>query len=266
MPPPIISPFSIPPSGIVPRIGRVVRRSNIPNEQGFHPWSEYQIEPIQEQPFIIRSTDPTHPVLDAFVDPIGLATSYPIDLGLRWVYEHPDNHTVHIVYARDTQLRWTEVVAGVRSGVVPERYVPEVGSDGARNGPMTREWFLDMASQFTITEEGVLLKNNRKVCQDATDFEWKAMIMLPQQIGDINWSLYTPERLVNLVRDTFDLWHLDSLVRASAVLEHYNSIPYFSHLSHFSIKDTTTLFEILHNSPPSSVSSIDSSRDSGVGI
>ncbi|KAF9059134.1 hypothetical protein BDP27DRAFT_1431789 [Rhodocollybia butyracea] len=131
---------------------------------------------------------------------------------------------------------------------------------------MTREWFLDMASQFTITEEGVLLKKNRKVCQDATDFEWKAMIMLPQQIGDINWSLCTPERLVNLVRDTFDLWHLDSLVRASAVLKHYNSIPYFSHLSHFSIKDTTTLFEILHNSPPSSVSSIDSLRDSGVGI
>ncbi|KAF9064530.1 hypothetical protein BDP27DRAFT_1425731 [Rhodocollybia butyracea] len=250
MPPPIISPFSIPPSGIVPRIGRVVRRSNIPNEQGFHPWSEYQIEPIQEQPFIIRSTDPTHPVLDAFVDPLD--------------WQQVIQST--LVSDGDTQLRWTEVVAGVRSGVVPERYVPEVGSDGARNGPMTREWFLDMASQFTITEEGVLLKNNRKVCQDATDFEWKAMIMLPQQIGDINWSLYTPERLVNLVRDTFDLWHLDSLVRASAVLEHYNSIPYFSHLSHFSIKDTTTLFEILHNSPPSSVSSIDSSRDSGVGI
>ncbi|KAF9042677.1 hypothetical protein BDP27DRAFT_1434976 [Rhodocollybia butyracea] len=243
MPSPTVSLFSIPPTGTIPRIGRAVQRSNTPDKQGFHLWSEYQIESIQDQPFIIRSMNQSHPVLDAFVDPIGLSTSYPIDLGLRWVYQNPEMRTVHIVYARDTQLRWTEVVAGARSSIVPDRYV----------------------SEFVVTMDGKLLKGNKEVCQDATDFEWKAMIMLPQS-KDINWPLFTPERLVNKVCQTFGMWHLDSFVRASAVLEHYNSIPYFSHLSHFSIKDTTTLFEILHNSPSSSVSSIDSSRDSGVGI
>lgn len=160
----------------------------------------------------------------ALVDEFGTVSSQPIDLSLRYVFQDPDDGQTKVLYVRDTELRWTEIVAGVRSHVVPARYVSQM-SIGVKWGPMTREWFLDMVSQFTVSDSGVLLREGLEVCQVWDDFEWKVYAVLPTIVGDdFRLEYFTPERLVQAVRTHCKVWHLDSLIRASSILYHFNSV------------------------------------------
>ncbi|KIK50809.1 hypothetical protein GYMLUDRAFT_65132 [Collybiopsis luxurians FD-317 M1] len=161
---------------------------------------------------------------DVLVDESGVLASFPMDLVLRWLYQDPDMGGSKVIYARDTELQWTEIVVGARSGIVPGRYVEELSDNGMRRGPMTRQWFLDMVSQFEVTAEGSLLRDGLEVCREAEDFEWKVFAVLPADLGDIDFALYTPERLVHLVRQHTGLWHLDSFNRAQAILHHFNTV------------------------------------------
>ncbi|KAJ3745977.1 hypothetical protein DFH05DRAFT_1458363 [Lentinula detonsa] len=88
---------------------------------------------------------------------------------------------------------------------------------------MTREWFLDMVSQFLISKEGKLQRDGLDVAQIWEDFEWMATAMLPT-VKEVNLTLYTPERLVKDVREAFHIWHLDSMNHASALISQFNSI------------------------------------------
>lgn len=147
-----------------------------------------------------------------------------MDLALRWVFQNPDDGSTEVLYARDTELRWTEVLAGCRAGKVPPCYVPRVSDDGVIHEPMNREWFIDMYLQFQVSPQGTLLREGLEVCCDPTDFKWKAVVMLEQVHGELDFGLFTPERLVDAVRSTFRMWHLDSYNRASAILYHFNSV------------------------------------------
>lgn len=213
--------FSIP--RVPVRLGRHLRRSNTYDTYGFHPWSEYSIQEVHTDCFMFKSLPPES-LGDSLVDHCGLAMSFPGDLAMRWVFQNPDNGDTEVIYAQDTELWWTEVLAGARSGVVPARYVPEIAEDGSRQGPMTREWFLDMVSQFTVDYAGRLMRDGLEVCKDYNNFEWKAIIMLDHKIVDLDLAYYTPEHLVNAVRKAFGLWHLDSFNRACAVLNSFNAV------------------------------------------
>ncbi|KAJ3979159.1 hypothetical protein F5890DRAFT_1559099 [Lentinula detonsa] len=180
-----------------------LRRSNIPDIHGFHDWAEYQLQPIHSTPFLHPSTLYLG-LTDAFVDITAIVTRFPRDLCLRWVFQDPYSGNAKVLYGQDTELRWTEIVAG------------------ARSGPMTREWFLDMVSQFSVSKEGKLQRDGLDVVQIWEDFEWMAMAMLPT-VKDVDLTLYTPERLMKDVRETFHVWHIDSMNRASALISQFNS-------------------------------------------
>ena len=77
------------------RLGRRLRRSNAPDKYGFHPWSEYTIAPIDVDTFRTLYTTNT-----ALVDEIGTVSSKPIDLGLRYVFQNPDNGETKVLYIR----------------------------------------------------------------------------------------------------------------------------------------------------------------------
>ncbi|KAJ3792805.1 hypothetical protein GGU11DRAFT_760460 [Lentinula aff. detonsa] len=202
--------------------GFPLRRSNIPNPYGFHDWSEYTITIAHSVPFLHPSTL-HYGDTDAFVDVTGIVSTFPRDLCLRWTFWDPNSGDTKVLYGRDAELTWTEVVAGVRYATIPARYVPEVADDGTTYGPMTEEWFLDMVSQFTVSTEGKLLKDGLEVCQIWEYFEWMATVMLHTQ-KDVNLALYTAERLVYDVRNEFSVWHLDSFNRATALIAQFNSV------------------------------------------
>ncbi|KAJ3779761.1 hypothetical protein GGU10DRAFT_381830 [Lentinula aff. detonsa] len=188
-------------------------RSNVPDPYGFHDWSEYTIHVVYSVPFLHPSTL-HYGNTDAFVDVTGIVSTFPRNLCLCWMFWDPNSGDTKVLY---------EVVAGVRYATIPARYVPEVADDGTTCGPMMKEWFLDMVSQFTVSTEGKLLKDGLKVCQIWEDFEWMATVMLPTQ-KDVNLTLYTAERLVYDVRNKFSVWHLDSFNRATALIAQFNSI------------------------------------------
>jgi len=98
-----------------------------------------------------------------------------------------------------------------------------LGENGTIQGPMTREWFLDACSLFTVSGEGKLLKDGLEVCQIWEDFEWTATVVLPTR-KEVDLAFYTPERLVQDVREVFGMWHLDSYSRACALIDHFNLI------------------------------------------
>ncbi|KAJ3991046.1 hypothetical protein F5050DRAFT_1813056 [Lentinula boryana] len=198
-----------------------LRRSNIPDIHGFHDWAEYQLQPIHTTPFLHPSTLYLG-LTDAFVDITAIVTSFPRDLCLRWVFQDPCSSNAKVLYGRDTELRWTEIVAGARSGIVPARYVTRIAPDATLRGPMTREWFLDMVSQFSVSKEGKLQRDGLDVVQIWEDFEWTATAML-LTVKNVDLTLYTPERLVKDVRETFHVWHIDSMNRASALISQFNS-------------------------------------------
>ncbi|KAE9387218.1 hypothetical protein BT96DRAFT_948530 [Gymnopus androsaceus JB14] len=199
---------------------RRIRLSNSHDSAGFHPWSDYlATQNRNEQPFIWRRE-----VSSVFgvVDEIGTVTTYPADLTLRYAFKHPTTGIQKVLYVRDPELRWSEIVASVRSDIVPARYVPAVGEEGEKRGPMTEEWFRNMVKQFEVTG-GRLLRRGLEVCEQVEDFEWKVYAMLPTVVDDFDLGNFTPETLVECVRDNFHVWHLDSLNRASAILSDFNS-------------------------------------------
>ncbi|KAJ3749854.1 hypothetical protein DFH05DRAFT_1517965 [Lentinula detonsa] len=204
------------------RIGFPLRRSNRPNSRGFHDWSEYNMQNIYSSPFVHPSTL-NFGKTDAFVDITGLVSSFPHDLCLRWTFQDPNSGETRVLYGRDTELKWTEVLAGVRSGIVPAQYVSRSDPNGTPCGPMTHKWFLDMVSQFTVSIDGTLLREGLKMCQIWEDFEWMATVMLPKE-KEVDFALYTAERLVLDVRNMFNVWHLDSFNRASALIARFNSL------------------------------------------
>ncbi|KAJ3991200.1 hypothetical protein F5050DRAFT_1812814 [Lentinula boryana] len=198
---------------------RRIHFSNSPDSDGFHPWSDYLINQNRhEQPFIWRRRIPT---TSGLVDEVGTITTYPADLTLRYAFKHPTTGVCKVLYVRDPELRWSEIVAGVRSNIVPARYVPGVGEDGRKKGPMTEEWFRSMVGQFEVVE-GRLLRRGLEVCEQVEDFEWKVYAMLPAVVDNFDLGKFTSETLVECVRDNFHLWHLDSINRASAILSDFN--------------------------------------------
>lgn len=189
---------------------------------GFIPGTSSPYNNLLQLPLLApRLSDPS---LDSLVEQYGCVTTFPMDLALRWVFQNPDDGSTEVLYARDTELRWTEVLAGCRAGKVPPCYVPRVSDDGVIHEPMNREWFIDMYLQFQVSPQGTLLREGLEVCCDPTDFKWKAVVMLEQVHGELDFGLFTPERLVDAVRSTFRMWHLDSYNRASAILYHFNSV------------------------------------------
>lgn len=213
--------FSMP--NVVSRLGSRLRRSNTLDKYGFHPWNEYGLQDIHTNRFMHKTLPPKH-INNTLVDYAGFATSFPCDLALRWIFQSPEDGETKVIYARDTELRWTEIIAGARSGFVPTRYVSRVAEDGSIKGPMTREWFIDMVSQFEVNSDNKLTREGLEVCMDPVDFEWKAIIMLEQTIDNFDLAFYTPDRLVNTVRKTFQLWHLDSYNRACAIIDSFNAV------------------------------------------
>ncbi|KAJ3796295.1 hypothetical protein GGU11DRAFT_746257 [Lentinula aff. detonsa] len=179
-----------------------LQRSNVPDPYGFHDWSEYTIPIAHSVPFLHPSTL-HYGNTDAFVDVTGIVSTFPRDLCLRWMFRDPDSGNTKVLYGRDAELTWTEVVAGVRFATTPACYIPEVTNDGITYGPMTREWFLDMVSQFTVSTKGKLLRDG---------------------LEDINLALYTAERLVYDIRHEFAVWHLDPFNCATALIAQFNSI------------------------------------------
>ncbi|KAJ3979182.1 hypothetical protein F5890DRAFT_1478742 [Lentinula detonsa] len=153
-----------------------LRRSNIPDRHGFHDWSEYQLQPIHSTPFLHPSTLSLG-LTDAFVDVTAMVTTFPRDLCLRWVFQDPNSGDTKVLYGRDTELRWTEVIAGARSGIVPARYVTRIAPDATLRGPMTREWFLNMVSQFSVSKEGDPNSGDTKVLYGRdTELRWTEVI------------------------------------------------------------------------------------------
>ncbi|KAJ3779842.1 hypothetical protein GGU11DRAFT_750091 [Lentinula aff. detonsa] len=207
------------------RLGFPLKRSNTPDEHGFHPWEEYHSQKPYSIPFLHPSTL-EYGRTDAFVDVTGIVSTFPRDMCLRWIFQDPDHGETRVLYGRDSELRWSEVLAGVRSGIVPARYdnKEKDGTGTTQHGPMNREWFIDMCSLFTVSADGRLLREGLEICQIWEDFEWAATVMLPTK-KDVNLAVYTPERLVNDVRRESGVWHLDSHSRAYALLQHFNSIP-----------------------------------------
>lgn len=67
----------------------------------------------------------------------------------------------------------------------------------------------------------------------------------------MNFAFYTPERLVNIVRTTFHLWHLDSYNCAWAILERFNAISPLSYPALFSLG--LKFISRLHAPSPTSV-------------
>ncbi|KAJ3780294.1 hypothetical protein GGU10DRAFT_380861 [Lentinula aff. detonsa] len=117
------------------RIGPPLKRSNILDNNGFNDWDDYSVEPVDTHLLNPRKRFP----IDALVDHHTICSSTPIDLGLEFRYCNPSTGEVKTLWARDTELRWTEITAGTHSGIVPDRYVSEVGAHGQRYGPMCRD-------------------------------------------------------------------------------------------------------------------------------
>ncbi|KAJ3710554.1 hypothetical protein C8R42DRAFT_729231 [Lentinula raphanica] len=159
------------------------------------------------------------------VDYSGGVTFYPAEMSMRYKYRNPHTGDVKILYVRDPQLRWTEIIAGVRSGVVPARYVRDVDENGVFHGPMNDKWFRQMCSQFTVSADHKLMCRGYEVCRDHEDFEWKVEFLLPTILGDGYLAFHNPESLVQLVRSRFKIWHLDSFKRALDCLTDFNSPP-----------------------------------------
>lgn len=146
------------------------------------------------------------------MDDLGTITTYPAELTLQYRFEDPSTGERTTLYARDPQLRWTEILAARRSEIVPARYSTEPGT-----GPMTREWFLDMARQFDVTDNE-LFKDGLVVCKRIEDFELQVYLQLPTHYDHLEFPWFTPQRLVSLVQSTSKRWHLDAYNRALGIL------------------------------------------------
>lgn len=173
----------------------------MPDVDGNHPWEEYSLDPVHRKPFIWRH----RPTSTSLVDEEGFVSSFPSNLCLRYRFLDPSSLEYKVLYVRDPELSWAEIATAKDTGVVPIHYVPELGDDGVVHGPMTREWFLDMASQFEVTAGGELLREGLEVFQQIEDFEWKVFVMLPVTLGvdEVPLHRYTPKRLTSLVRTSF---------------------------------------------------------------
>ncbi|KAJ3749719.1 hypothetical protein EV360DRAFT_89726 [Lentinula raphanica] len=176
---------------ILRRIGRPLRRSNIPDQNGAHPWYEYRYEDVNDTPFMsYRTVSNT-----ALVDEFGAVTTYPAELALRYKFQNPATGRFNVLYVRDPELRWTEIIAGVRSGVIPARYVPEIDENGIVHGPMNDTWFKLICSQFTVSADNKLMCQGFEVCDDREDFEWKVNCMLPSMMNEDFLAFQHPEGL-----------------------------------------------------------------------
>ncbi|KAJ3749718.1 hypothetical protein EV360DRAFT_89729 [Lentinula raphanica] len=226
-------------------LGRPLRRSNEPDNFGFHPWSEFNIKEVTDNPFRVYRTV-SNPEL---VDYAGGVTFYPAELAMRYKFKNPQTGEVKVIYVRDPQLRWTEIEAGVRSGVIPARYVKAVDEKGVFHGPMNDKWFRQICSQFTVSADNKLLCQGYEVCRDREDFEWKVEWILPPILGDGYLAFHHLESLVQLVRSHFKIWHLDSYKRAFDCLIHFNK-PTSSSRIHRSISFTTNRVPPSRSSTP----------------
>ncbi|KAJ3979124.1 hypothetical protein F5890DRAFT_1559148 [Lentinula detonsa] len=201
------------------RIGPPLKRSNILDNDGFNNWDDYSIDPVDAHLLIPRKRFP----IDALVDHRIVCSSTPIDLGLEFRYCNPSTNEVKSLWVRDTELRWTEIIAGTRSGIIPDRYVQEVGAHGQRYGPMTTDNFLRMVSDFHVSGNNVLCRGNLKVATSQDDFEWCVYAKLCSRVDDFDLANYDSVSLVDTVQQIFGIWHLDANLRASSILQHYHS-------------------------------------------
>lgn len=158
------------------------------DRHGYHPWAEYSWQQPLTTPSLLKPhlTDPTASVL------IDHVTTFLINLGLRWIFQNPEDGSMEVLYGQDMELRWTETTTGAKTGHVPPRYVHCNTGDGVIHEPMNQEWFLNMVSQFQVLPHGKLLKDGLEVCFNPTDFEWKAVVRLELELGELDLALYTP--------------------------------------------------------------------------
>ncbi|KAJ3779595.1 hypothetical protein GGU10DRAFT_382201 [Lentinula aff. detonsa] len=200
------------------RIGPPLKRSSILDNNGFNDWDDYSVEPVDTHHLNPRKRFP----INALVDHHTICSSTPIDLGLEFRYRNPSTGEVNSLWSRDTELRWTEITAGTCSGIVPDRYVAEVGAHGQRYGPMTRDNFLRIVSDFHVSDSNVLYRGNLKVATVQDDFEWCVYAKLCSRVDDFDLANYDVVSLVDTVQQIFGTWHLDANLRASTILQHYH--------------------------------------------
>ncbi|KAJ3979109.1 hypothetical protein F5890DRAFT_1559167 [Lentinula detonsa] len=201
------------------RIGPPLKHSNILNKDGFNDWDDYSVELVDAH---LLSPTKRLPI-DTLIDHQGTCSSTPIDLGLEFCYSNPSTGEVKSLWVRDTELRWTEIIAGMRSGIIPDRYVHEVGADGQRYGPITKENFLRMVSEFHVSVNNILCRGNLKVATSQDDFEWCVYAKLCSRVNNFDLANYDAVSLVDTVQQIFGTWHLDANLRASTILQDYNS-------------------------------------------
>ncbi|KAJ3816675.1 hypothetical protein F5880DRAFT_1619060 [Lentinula raphanica] len=199
--------------------GQRLRRSNIVNESGYNTWLDYRLTPIDN-----HVDTPYYQIGNALlVDKFGKTSSTPIDLALKFSYCDPISGEVKHLWVWDTELRWTEIIAGVRGGVIPARYVYELGTDGTRYGPMNRQNFSHMIAEFYVSPESVLFKDGLRVITSPDDFEWKVMEVLCRRPG-FDLDSHTENSLVAEVQNSFGLWHIDAHERASKLLKRFRAL------------------------------------------
>jgi hypothetical protein len=228
------------------------RYSNKLSIDGITPWSEYPSIPVQHLPSLTKSIRSSY-----YVDELGTPFTFPAEFTMRYLFQNPETGSVQTLYIRDLNLHWTEIIAGIRSNIVPSRYENVLNSDCPRRGPMTKEWFKNLISSFTVTENGKLMYKSLIVEQDAEDFDWKVETVLPATITNFCLGDYTPDTLVETVRNETGLWHLDSYTRASAILYnsatiHDNSTPNTEPCPFSSLSDPPSYTELspIHSPPP----------------
>ncbi|KAJ3743872.1 hypothetical protein DFH05DRAFT_1524880 [Lentinula detonsa] len=211
------SQFSLPFIGR--RNGQPLRRSNVLDSKGYNAWNDYHLLPIDT-----HHSDPYHHAGNRLlVDQHGKISTTPIDLALKYSYCDPVTTFTKLLWVRDTELKWNEIIAGSRSGIIPERYVEEYSHDGTRYGPMNRENFTHMISNFYVSPDSVLYKDSLRVATVPDDFEWKVLHKLPTMVHDFNLDNYDEQLLVADVQHHFQIWHLDAHERASKILNRYSS-------------------------------------------
>lgn len=95
---------------------------------------------------------------------------------------------------------------------MPARYL-----SGEGEGPMTKDWFLDMTREFKVIDNE-LYRDGLVVYRRVEDFKLQVYLQLLTRHDCVNYSRFTPQRLVQLVWTTSNHWHLGLFNRALGVL------------------------------------------------
>ncbi|KAJ7187498.1 hypothetical protein GGX14DRAFT_409155 [Mycena pura] len=177
---------------------------------GFHPRSEMRL--MSRRHMNIPGSE-----IDDFISD-GSISRKQHDLSFPYSYLNDDN-SISVMWSSDRNLRYTYIEDFLQNGTIPPWYLgsPIIDGPGISHGPLTREAFIHMASQFYIDPNtGLVIESGSGyILQTSRDLLRNEFIALPSSIRDS--TTLQPIQLLRYIEQKTSVWFPDSRRR----IQHY---------------------------------------------